>query len=47
MKRSFWILPLFLVCLATSIGSVGYIMGSPEAFDYPFAEKYRQNLFLV
>jgi len=47
VKRSFWILPLFLVCLATSIGSVGYIMGSPEAFDYPFAEKYRQNLFLV
>lgn len=47
VKRSFWILPLFLVCLATSVGSVGYIMGSPEAFDYPFAEKYRQNLWLV
>ena len=47
VKRSFWILPLFLVCLATSVGSVGYIMGSPEAFDCPFAEKYRQNLWLV
>lgn len=47
MNRKLWLGPLFLVCLATAVGSVDYIMGSPEAFDYPFADKYRENLLLV
>jgi len=47
LRGDYWILPLFLVCAATAVSSVGYVMGSPEAFDYPFTEKYQENLWLV
>ena len=46
-SRQFWLIPLSLFCLATAIGSLDYIMGNPQGFAYPFAEKYAAHLALV
>lgn len=33
--------------LATAMGSLAYILGSPEEFAYPFLDKYQRHLILV
>ena len=46
-QERFWLIPLALFCLVTAIGSLDYIMGSPEGFAHPFTEKYTEHLVLV
>ncbi len=33
--------------LATALGSLAYILGSPDDFAYPFLDKYQRHLILV